>query len=222
MSPSPYYNRVPPQELSLPFESSSIDDCPQWLAQYSGMSSDEIAKVFAQRWRDVIGPGEALARWMIERIPISVVLFEWSPVAISLQVPVSQNFRLFIRDVQEIPVSSGISEGVRQLLNPFLGIGEGTTMSPAGGFRGAVSTEFVNLSSNPRRWTRTGQEWAGTIAFYDTPCGNQLFLNDQGQIGKWDHEDTSTRRVFDSFEAFADEYISNYTTGWSRDSPLYE
>ena len=222
MSPSPFHNRVPPQELSFPFGSSCIDDCPQWLAQYSGLSLDEVSKVLAQRWRDVIGPGKALARWMIERCPMSVVLFEWSPIAISLQVPVAQHFRLFIRDVEEIPASSGIPEHVRQLLNPFLGIGQGTTMSPAGGFRRAESTEFVDLSSNPRLWTRTSQEWAGTIVFYDTPCGNQLFLNSQGQIGKWDHEDTSTRCVFNSFEAFADEYISKYTIGWSRDSPLYE
>ena len=222
MSPSPYYNRVPPQELPFPFESSCIDDCPQWLAHYSGLSSIEVSNVLAQRWRGVIGPGKALARWMIERIPMSVVLFEWSPVAISLQVPVSEHHRLFIRDVEEIPVSSGISEHVRHLLNPFLGIGEGTTMSPAGGFRGAESTAFVNLSSDPRNWTRTGKEWAGTIVFYDTPCGNQLFLNAQGQIGKRDHEDTSTRHVFGSFEAFAEEYMSTHTVGWSRDSPLYE
>ena len=222
MTPSPYDNRIPPQEFAFPFESDCIDDCPEWLAQFSGLSLIEVSNVLAKRWRGVTGPGKALASWMVERIPVSVVSFQWSPIAISLKVPVSEHHRLFIRDVEEIPISSGISEHVRHLLNPFLDIGEGTSMSPAGGFRGAESIEFVNVSSDTHLWTCTSLEWAGAIVFYDTPCGNQLLLNAQGQIGKWDHEDASTRQVFGSFEEFAEEYMSNYTVGWSRDSPLYE
>jgi len=221
MSPSPFYNRVPPPELPFPFNSACLDDCPKWLEQFSGLSLSEVSNAITDRWRNVIGPGQALAHWLAERPPVSVVLFDWTEFAISLQIPFLR-FRLFIRDAEEIPASTGIAESYRQMLNPFLGIFEGRAISPAGGFRRAKRIEFVNFSTNPKFWVYTDPEWEGAIAFYDTACGNQLLLSKHGHIGKWNHEDLSTRRVFESFEAFASEYIRTQSDGPRRDSPLQE
>lgn len=115
--------------------------------------------------------------------------------------------------------------GLREFLTHFGGMADG--FLPPGGFFWPPSQLVLVSDDDPRYvWGMVG-DWAGSLAFYHGPSGDQIVIHPDGYLGKWSHDIAWERTSCDktpfvrldySFPESIDEFV-NYLQ-ISMDDPM--
>lgn len=228
----------------LPYDFESIKECPTWLMDFEKLEGPQFTERFNRRWNEGPPTIQPLLDWLkslavhslvqisgsfyvvldIPRHPNSTsspprfagaqesTAFPWTKFA-----PEPVLWRLFAPAPCETASCKGISGQMWSFLRPLIGLKHGPRLTPLGGFR----TEIEMVAGMRASTKNTGSAWEDGLFFFDTPCGNSFVLNEDGRVGKWNHETRCVVPCFEFVDAFISEYIKFQTGVNSIESPFF-